>query len=142
MPPLQYRVGAPSASSLPDGQPADALGGKAGEGIVTELHGKYYTQCYRGNVFVGTTAIGGVVPPVFSATAQTYMIWNPLGSGKNIVPINLTLGYVSGTALGCNLGYAYLTGMLRVLGKTILRTVNIINIAINHFRAVGVLGNQ
>jgi hypothetical protein len=111
MPPLQNRVNNIPATSLPDGQPADQLGGKAGEAIIAELHGKYYTQTYRGNVFVGSTAIGGVVPPAFNATAQVYMIWNPQGSGKNLVPINITLGYISGTSLAGNLGYSYLTGM-------------------------------
>ena len=111
MPITQVRVGPPSTNSNADNSTPDQLGGKAGEAVVAALHGKYYTQAYRGNVFVGSTAVAGVVPPASTATAQVYMIWNPQGSGKNIVPISTTYGYVSGTSLAGNHGWSYLTGM-------------------------------
>ena len=72
--------------------------------------GKYYVDAFLGNVFVGTTAAAGVILPVYSNTAQTFVIWNPLGSGKNIIPINLTIGYVSTTAAASNFVLAYQTG--------------------------------
>jgi hypothetical protein len=111
MPISQLRTAAPPATSLADNSTPDALAGKSGEAIIAELHGKYYTQTYRGNVFVGSTAIGGVALTTSVTTAQVFMVWNPLGSGKNIVPINTTIGYVSGTGVAANLGYSYLTGM-------------------------------
>jgi hypothetical protein len=71
----------------------------------------YYTDCYNGNLFIGSTAVGGVVPPVYNATAQTFAIWNPVGSPKNIVLLEIDLGYVSGTRVAGNLGLSYQTGL-------------------------------
>lgn len=111
MPISQLRTANIPSTSLADNSTPDALAGKAGEAIIAELHGKYYTQAYRGNVFVGSTALAGVVPATSTGTAQTFMIWNPAGSGKNIVPINCTLGYVSTTSVAGNYGYSFLTNM-------------------------------
>src|SRR2546425_8282152 len=91
----QVQVGALPTASLPDGQQPSSLAGKMGELIMAELAGKYYTAAYRGLVFIGSTANAGVVPPAFNATAQTFGVWNPSTSGKNIIPISLTVGLVT-----------------------------------------------
>ena len=92
---IQGQVQAPPPLSATDGNNYAALQGKQLELIVSELTGKYYTQTLRGNTFIGATASAGVVPPIFSNTAQTFGIWNPSGSGKNIVPVNLKVGLVT-----------------------------------------------
>lgn len=69
--------------------------------------GKYYDQAKQGHVFIGSTAVAGVVPPIFSNVAQTFALWNPFGSGKNIVPLKLQAGYVSTTGAAGNLALAY-----------------------------------
>lgn len=62
----------------------DALG-KAGETMVAELHGKYYTQSYRGSMF-WATQVATTAPAIYTATAVTsFGLWNPTGSGKNCV---------------------------------------------------------
>lgn len=87
----------PSNSSIPDGGTSTALAGKQGEQIVTELHGKWYTQAYRGNVFIGSTALAGTVIPINAASlVSTFTLWNPLGSGKNLELISYDLG-IAGT---------------------------------------------
>lgn len=73
--------------------------------------GKYYLDTYLGNVFVGTTAAAGVIPPVQNATAHTFCIWNPLGSGKNIIPIRTQIGYVSTTSAASNFTWSYQVGV-------------------------------
>jgi hypothetical protein len=84
------------------------IGGKQGEGVVAELHGKYYTQAYRNQAFIGATAAGGVVPPNYSTTAQTFGLWNPAGSGKNAILIALDLGLVTvGTPAVSSLALSY-----------------------------------
>ncbi len=94
--------------SAQDGSSAPMLGGKALEGIVAELHGKYYTQNYRGFAFIGSTAAGGVVPPNYSTTAQTFGIWNPAGNAKNAILISLDVGLVSlGTPAVSSLALSY-----------------------------------
>lgn len=72
---------------------------------------RFYTDTFNGNVFVGTTAAAGVVVPASNATAITYALWNPLGSGKNIIPLFTNVGWVSTTGAPSNLGLSYQTGM-------------------------------
>ena len=90
MPITQIRVGAPSNVSATDGNAYDQLGGKSTEGVVTELHGKYYTQNYRGNCFMVSTVGAGLAIPISSTVTPVVMLWNPLGSGKNLVPMRFT----------------------------------------------------
>ena len=87
MPLNQVRIGPPSNVSGTDGNAYDQLGGKSAEGIVAELHGKYYTNTYRGNCFTVSTVGAGLAVPISSSTAPVVMLWNPLGSGKNLVPL-------------------------------------------------------
>lgn len=92
MPITQLRTAPLPNASLADNSTPDALAGRAGEGVATQLHGKYYTQAYRGNVYVGTTLIAGVIPPISTTTTHTFALWNPAGSNKNCVPIKLYAG--------------------------------------------------
>jgi hypothetical protein len=108
MPIVYGQVGAPSNISSPDTANLPLLQGKQAEGVVTELHGKYYTQSYRNNAFIGATAAGGVVPPNYSTTAQTFGIWNPAGSGKNAMLIAIDFGLVTlGTPAVSSLALSY-----------------------------------
>ena len=88
----------PSAGSLADGQVASLNFGRSSDLIVSELHGKYFQQCYRGNVFYSSTASTGVVIPISTTLTPTYSLWNPAGSGKLCVPIALLVGWTSTTA--------------------------------------------
>ncbi len=59
--------------------------GKAGELLDANLHGKYYTQAYRGAMFYAGT-VAPTAPAIYTATAITSLsLWNPASSGKNIV---------------------------------------------------------
>lgn len=77
----------PSSANTPDGQSAPFNMGRANELLVAELHGKYFEQCYRGNIYYASTATAGVVIPIASTLTPTYSLWNPAGSGKLLVPI-------------------------------------------------------
>lgn len=69
---------------LADGVDSDIRLGKGGEQVVTELHGKFYEQNYRGNFFWATMTTG-VIFPAPAATANNPMtLANPAGSGKNL----------------------------------------------------------
>jgi hypothetical protein len=72
--------------------------GRGGEMVVTEYHGKYYEQNYRGNTYMASTAAAGAVVPLFSTAAQQFLVYNPPGSGVNCVPNRVIVGYVSGTS--------------------------------------------
>lgn len=79
---------------------------------VVELHGKYYQQNQAGNLYVGTTAVGGVVIPISTTLTPTFTLWNPGGSGVNLVPVVLLVGWSATTAALGTIGYTYtaLTG--------------------------------
>lgn len=74
-------LGQVGPSVLADGVNAPARQGKGGELIVTELHGKYYEQSYRGNVFVATQTAGVILSTV-AGTAASFSLYNPANSGK------------------------------------------------------------
>jgi hypothetical protein len=74
----------------------------------TELHGKYYAQAKSGSMFIGNTAAAGVVPPVFTATAQTFGLLNPLGSGKDCVIVSLRIGLLTVGVVTDNFCWSYL----------------------------------
>lgn len=66
-----------------DGVAFTARGGKQGDQIVSELHGRYYEQAYRGNLYgitggLTTTTAGG------AATFTGLIVGNPVGSGVNM----------------------------------------------------------
>lgn len=73
--------------------------------------GKYFVDTLSGNVFIGTTAIAGVNLPAFNATAHTFCVWNPAGSGKNIIPIKCSVGYSATTGAAGNIVYSFQNGV-------------------------------
>src|SRR5438874_4988551 len=81
-----------------DGSIAVARLGKTTEQVVTELHGKYYEQSYRGNVFVNTAASATFLAATGTAITPI-SIFNPVGSGKNLAMIRTVLAVttLSGT---------------------------------------------
>ena len=82
MPINQVRVQAPTAISGTDGSVYDQLGGKQAEGIVTDLHGKYYTQAVRGNVFMVSTIAAGLAIPISSILFLGLCIIREISTGE------------------------------------------------------------
>jgi hypothetical protein len=75
--------------------------GRTNELVVTELHGKYAEQSFRGRVFAASAAALALTTP---GTAMTFCLANPPGSGVLVKPIRVDIGYV--TAPGTQaLGY-------------------------------------
>ena len=83
--------------------------GSQGELVVGQLNSKYYEQTMRGNAFLYSTAAAGVTLAA-PGTSSAPMIWNPSGSGKNLVIDKVAIGFVSTTTIAANFEYAYLTG--------------------------------
>lgn len=79
--PIQAQVSDPTVSNS-DSTIGNLIAGKSLEVLIAQLHGKWYSSTYRGNVFHGKTAAAGVLIPATAGTAQTFGIWNPLGSGE------------------------------------------------------------
>jgi len=105
---IQGAVRVPSLSASAGNTNLDALQGKAGDLVVSELHGKYFTQTYNGNTFIGSTTNAGVAIPADNATAMTFGVWNPVGSNRLLVPIHYRAGIVTlGTRVVSALGWAF-----------------------------------
>lgn len=105
--PIQLQVSDPTTSNA-DSVIANLIGGRSNEALVSQLHGKWYTQTYRGNVFHGRTLAAGVNIPATAGTAQVFGIWNPYGSGVNVELMYAYYGWVSTTGTPANIGYDYL----------------------------------
>jgi hypothetical protein len=77
--------------------PANARLGRLGELVVQELHGRFYEQCYRGNLYSGsasgitinnatftTATVGATATPIAG-------VWNPASSPVNLVILQAAL---------------------------------------------------
>jgi hypothetical protein len=89
----------PSSGGVADGLTANINLGRSNELIVSELHGKYFEQAYRGNIYYASTTAAGVVIPISTTLTPTYSLWNPAGSGKLMVPIALLVGWDATTSV-------------------------------------------
>ena len=109
MPLIFGNVGPPSSTSAADGTNLPVLQGKTGEVMNANVHGKYYTQNYRSKLFVGSTAAGGVIPPNYSSSAQTFGLWNQGINGLQAVLVSLDMNVATiGTPAVSGLGLAVL----------------------------------
>jgi hypothetical protein len=66
-----------------------------------------FALAQEGSVFTGNIAAAGVVLPIYSNTTQQVGLWNPVGSGVDIILLEIALTYVdtTGAAGGYCLGY-------------------------------------
>src|ERR1019366_8064650 len=84
--------------SLPN-NPASPLGfqggGPEGAAWVQEISGKFYAMARAGRVFSASALVAGVTIPVNTATAMTFGIFNPAGSGINVELCRFAVGTVA-----------------------------------------------
>lgn len=110
MPLNQVQVGAPPNSNLPDGQIQNQLGGKSGEGVVNELHGRYFINTYRRALWVASNATASpvAIPLMATNATPTFGIMNPAGNNTAVVLVKWSAGFTAGTGIAGSIGYAYL----------------------------------
>jgi hypothetical protein len=99
----------------------NARGGRQGDQIVSELHGRYYEQAYRQNMFSGAAV--GLTTTVGTATTYTGLVLtNPIGSGVNLVPNKLGLAFLvafaAASAIGLMRGYSATTAVVQTTPVT------------------------
>lgn len=88
--------------SLANGAPAEARFVKNRSIAMVQGQGRYQDAVLRGRCFVGGTAATGVAPGTAIGTTAAFSLFNPAGSGVNLVLLKVSMGYVSGT-LGAGL---------------------------------------
>lgn len=60
--------------------------GKAGDVIVSELHGRYFEQGYRANIFGAANQAAQAISVALATAYTGLLLYNPLGSGVILVP--------------------------------------------------------
>jgi hypothetical protein len=85
-------------------------GDKFGGAWVSELFGKYYNLMKNGNIFCASCVPTGLAFPIYTSTTMAFTLWNPLGSGVDVIPLRFDASYVSGTGVVSGFGFGYVTG--------------------------------
>lgn len=110
---------------LADGAEAKMRMGRTAELVTTDLHGRFYEQTYRGNVFsdgMGLTSVSNAtftVGGIGATTTPVCGIFNPATSTVNVVLIEASLGLVM-TALAATGPGAFVWAMS--IGNTAVST--------------------
>src|ERR1700674_5968041 len=116
MPLMQGLVGAPSTPSATDGASLTLLQGKQAEAVVTELHGKYYVQAYRKNLWYANIFTASAIPIFATNATPNFFIWNPPSNPNNVVLVKAHYGFAAGTGVAGALGYAYIANVTSLVG--------------------------
>lgn len=93
---IQGQVGPSSVQSAAPGTNPTVRLGQLGDLVVSELHGRYYEQTYRGSVFSLSVSTAAAITAYVGAAAGTPQIavYNPVGSGKNLVVLQASYNNV------------------------------------------------
>ena len=89
---IQLLTGQPAPNS--PGTTPTARGGQLGDVIASELHGRFYEQAYRGNLFstgASTAALSANTITLVAATTPIVGVWNPSTSTVNLVILQAML---------------------------------------------------
>jgi hypothetical protein len=83
--------------------------GNFGELMTSRLNASFYEHVLRGQAFVySTPAVGAAL--VAPTTTNAPMLWNPSGSGKNLVLHKVEFGYTGTTWAAGHIEYGVITG--------------------------------
>lgn len=120
--------GRPGAILAGDGTLNTFRQGREGDLVVQEGHARYQEGCVRGQIF--SSAVASVAPGTALGTTPPFVLWNPPSSGKNLVVITTSLGYVSGTLGAGFIAYAAVISQLTVPsgGTELTVTQNILSL--------------
>lgn len=116
--------GMSGVQALTDQVPSIARMGKQGEVMVSELHGRYYEQTYRGNVFMLSVSTAAAVTAFSGGAGGTPMlaIYNPVGSGKNAAILKSTLGNVVAASVAGTVAFGLYFGQTAAITQATTTT--------------------
>lgn len=95
--PIAVQVG-PSLAA--DGAVVPQRSGKLGDVIASDLHGRFFEQCYRGNIYsIGSSkiALSANTITLVAATTPILGVWNPSNSPVNLVILQAALQFAANT---------------------------------------------
>ena len=94
---LQGAVGISNTSNADGSNPPQAFG-KQADGLVSELHGKYYSANYRGKLFNAQATIQ-TIPLVTTTMVSVFTLYNPPGSGVNMEMVDTIIADSNATTV-------------------------------------------
>ena len=102
---IQTQVGPiATTSSMASGSQSPARAGQLGDLITSELHGRYYEQCYRRNIFsAANQAVAAATTAAFATTYVGLYVANPVGSTVNAVILKVGYGFIVAQPTGGNI---------------------------------------
>lgn len=89
-----------------DGSKLPVRSTKEGAIVFADVGPRYSESTSRDQIFTACTAVAGVAPGTALSTTPPLVLYNPVGSGKNLEIIRSSCGYVSGTLGAGTLVYA------------------------------------
>lgn len=93
-------IGQVGTTGVGDGSSRSARGGRYGAQAVMQSHASNFDAVDRGNMFMCSMQAAAALGTGLTATAVTFTLHNPSGSGKNLVIVQTTLAVVVGTTAG------------------------------------------
>lgn len=132
---MQFEVTVgPQAAAAGDGTALGARGGRTGDVIVSELHGRYFEQMRSGRMFSAANIAAQAVSVALSTTYTGLLLYNPVNSGKLLVPnkvkFALSVAQVAIATIGLLSGYAATGGVTSATTPLISRSNQIGNSAV------------
>jgi hypothetical protein len=99
--------------------------------VVSELHGRYYEQAYRGNMFTASVPAAAAITAYSGGAAGTPMIalFNPTGSGKNAVILQTSIASVVAASAAGTVAFALYYGQTALTSATITASQQPTNLA-------------
>jgi hypothetical protein len=88
----------PSNISFSDGDEVNLTAGKRAALLVSQQTAELYEVTYRGHMFHSATTPLGLAIPIYTSVTPTVCLWNPIGSGVNLILHRYSFSYASGTA--------------------------------------------
>ena len=98
--------------------------GGQGELIVSEFMGRFYELAYRGFLFHACTQAPSTIPATIGATAATASLSNSVGSGKNLILLQVGCNLTSAAAAASDVCLVGLINLTTAVTHTTPGTVN------------------
>ena len=93
-------IGQVGAAGVGDGSSRSFRGGRYGALAMMDCHGRYFDCVDRGNVFCCAMQASAALGTGLTATAVTFTLYNPAGSGKNLVILQTSLAAITVSTAG------------------------------------------
>ena len=134
---IQGQVGPSSTQSVTPGATPAIRQGQLGDVITSQLHGAYYEQSYRGNMFTLSVSTAAAITAYVGAAGGTpqLAVYNPANSGRNLVPIQVGYNNVVAASGAGTVSWALWYGPTAAITQTTL-TYPVNNATLNRVGSV------